>query len=371
MIKILLVSDLHLGIGAEKTPVPHTFRMVTFRRILSLAGSHDILLVAGDFFDSTHVDDDILEVVASEFDKIRKNGVKIIFMPGENEIDDNGMPAQFLSNLNITYLFKKTDITGPFSLLQNDERIFIYGASGSDISLIERKNEPGFHVGLFHADFQIHGGTEAGRAGCIKKEDLKSLKLDFYGLGHQHNFNLIKLFGKIIGAYSGSPESVSFDEKGDRYVLSITVKGSEIFQIKRLTVNSAKIKESEIDCTGLENFAAVVEHLRGKIAPGTILKAVLKGRRHFVLERDKIEEFEKEFLRLYIDDQSIPAIDALIADYRFEDTLRGDFFSRLKESIDGGAPEKLEMVMLSYILNNIIKTGLYSPEELFCRYRNV
>lgn len=345
--------------------------MVTFRRIASLACSHDIFLIAGDFFNSTHVDDDIIEVVAAEFSKIRKTGAVIIYIPGENEMDENGMPAPFLSSLNITHIFTNTAGPDPYSFLKDGQRIFIYGLSGADFSVISKKNESGFHAGLFHADFQVRSDAGTGRTGFITKDDLKSMNLDFYALGHQHNFKLIKSFGKIIGAYSGSPEPVSFDEKGDRYVLSITVKDNEIYQIKRLTVNSAKIKESEVDCTDLGDCGTVIERLKGNIAPGTILKAVLKGRRDFVLDKQKMEELGKEFLKLYVDDFSSPSIDALITEYRYEDTLRGDFFSRLKESLDKGLPENVDMIMLSDILSDMIKTGLYSTEEFLCRYRNV
>ncbi len=370
MIKILLASDLHLGIGVDKTPVPHTFRMVTFRRIASLACSHDILLIAGDFFDGLHVDDDVLEVVSAEFDKILKSGAKIIYVPGEHEIDDDGMPARFLSNLNVTHLFRSTDRPEPFAFHKDGQRIYIYGRPGSDIRAISRNSESGFHIGMFHADFNVQDNAVTGGVGIISKDDLKSLDLDFYALGHQHNFKLIKSFGKIVGVYTGTPESISFEEKGDRYVLSLTVKDDEIYQIKRLTVNSAKMREIEIDCTGLSDCDSVIDQLRGNIAPGTILRAVLKGRRDFVLDKQKIVEFGTEFLRLFIDDRSSPSVEALVADYKYEDTLRGEFFGKLNECIDKGGTGNADMTMLSDILNHIIKTGSHSPEEFLCRYKN-
>ncbi len=373
MIKILFASDFHLGFKDTKLPIPEDFRLATFKRVSFLAKSHDILLIAGDLFDNANIDGEIIDIVKSEFRKIQDNGVKIICTTGENELNEHGDPLSFISNLNVTHLFLDSEGFNPYSFTKDNQKIFIYGLSAfnkADITRIKRINEDGFHIGLFHADFQFRGDSKDRSVRRLRKKDIKSLDLDFYALGHHHQFRLFKSLGRIIGAYPGSPEATSFNESGDRYVLSMVIKENEIYQIKRLTVNSAMLKETVIDCTELSDSNTILEELNNNASSQAIHKMILKGKRDFMLDYHAIDGFNKDYYKLYFEDQSIPSIDVLIDEFNKEETLRGEFFSILKERKKIGVPVEIDMMRLSDILNQIIKTGLYSTEEFLCKYKN-
>ncbi len=374
MIKILLAADFHLGIEEDVSQIPVNLRIATFKRILFLASSHDICLIAGDFFDNFNIDGKIIDIVASEFNKIQKNGVKIIYTLGEKELNENWEAPSFLSRLNVTHHFSSLEDSHPYSFSKDGQKIFVYGLPASnkaDVSKINKVDEDGFHIGLFHADFQFQKGNEDSVVTRLKRDDIKSLNLDFYALGHHHQFKLFKSLGRIIGAYPGSPEATSYSESGDRYVLSLVIKDNEIYQIKRLTVNSARLKETVIDCTELTDSNTILEEVINNASAQAIHKIVLKGRRNFLLDSRAIDKFSKVYLKLNIEDLSMPTIDVLINKYRNEDSLRGEFFGVLDEKIKNGMLKDIDISELSDILNQIIVTGFYSSEEFLCKYKNV
>ena len=56
MMKILLMADLHLGAVSPDTGIDDSVRLDTFKKIVSLAHEHDILIIAGDLFEGPFAD---------------------------------------------------------------------------------------------------------------------------------------------------------------------------------------------------------------------------------------------------------------------------------------------------------------------------
>ena len=81
-IKILLISDLHLGMERENSLISGEERLITFRRIISLAHKHDILLIAGDLIHDENIDSNILIYWKKNFHLCLKQGKEIFYHPG-------------------------------------------------------------------------------------------------------------------------------------------------------------------------------------------------------------------------------------------------------------------------------------------------
>lgn len=81
-IKLLLTSDLHLGIDRDKSLNIGNERIETFRRIMIQAARHDILLIAGDFFDSGISVPDFHEYAAPEITNLLESGTEIFYTRG-------------------------------------------------------------------------------------------------------------------------------------------------------------------------------------------------------------------------------------------------------------------------------------------------
>ncbi len=371
MVKILLTADIHLGSDIEKLAVSEDFRLKTFKKLSFLAKSHDLMIIAGDLFHSNSINEKTIDFVADEFKSLRESGVEIIYTLGEHE--QSGNDTSLLSRLNVSKMFSDSEDISPYHFVKDNQEIFIYGLpvdSKYDISEIKKISEYGFHIGLFHADFYFNEVNKTTKIRMIDKEDIMSLNLDFYALGHNHQFKLFKSNGRYIGAYPGSPEAVTFDENGDRYALSITVNDNEIYQIKRLTVNSLKLESIVFDCTSSNDFNSILQILDEKKSRDKILKIQLNGKRNFKLDRGDITRINNENKDIYIEDKTSPTINLFISEFADEESLRGEFFSILAKKIKNNEfPPEIDTDILSNIIDKIINSGSYTLEDL-CSYWN-
>jgi len=185
-----------------------------------------MFLIAGDLFhggESNPVTPSVTGIVSQELAALRQKGVEILYTPGECDrpLLEAGGPV---SNDCFTHIFTSGDGSG-FSITRGNETVTVYGiASGPRGTVtVRRKENGGFHMALLHGDFcadEVGPGTEVPSLG---RDEIRSLNLDFYALGHNHNFRIFKSRNRVIGAYPGSPEAVGPNETGERYVLSITI----------------------------------------------------------------------------------------------------------------------------------------------------
>lgn len=367
-VKILLTSDLHLGLSGGELNMPERVRISTFKKISSLARDHDILLVAGDLFHRSDPGSEVVETVKNEFQMLSDSGVEVILTPGVGEINKSGNIADILGSLNISKIFSSKEIEEPYHITKSGQDFYFYGVPAScnyDISGIKKVSESGFHVGLFHVDFNPADGNSGSTVYSLQKSDIKTLQLDFYALGYSHNFRMFKIMDRIIGAYPGTPEPVTFSETGDRYIISFTVKNSEISNIRRLSVNSVKVVDEEIDCGLIETRAMFLKKISSFKSKKTILRIKLKGKRNFAIDKNEIYSEREEFCDLLIVDESFKMIGAIIDEFGNENSIRGEFCRLLREK-SGTFQDDIDMEKLAYIVNILTERGNRSVEECLC-----
>ncbi len=366
MIKLLLTSDIHLGRTEAASRIPESARVTTFRRICALAREHDMLLVAGDLFDGSNPPRELVQIVAEEFKTLREMNVAIVYAPGEHELLEDDTTPSFLTQINPSHLFSGAPYTNMFFFTRNGQEVYVYGfpaARRNGIGVIARVEKEGFHIGLFHADFGADDEAGSARMHVLQRSDIRSLGLDFYAMGHHHQFQLFKYRNRIIGAYPGSPEAVEPDETGDRYVLSISVENNEIHQIKRFEVNSLRIGGMRFDCGTITSSSPILDALDRQKSPKTAMLLVLDGERNFHLNLQEIRACSHDFFSLGIEDRSVPTMEILIGEYASENTLRGELFSLLKERIAGkGLPPGIDARRFVKTLHLIARQGRYTPE---------
>jgi DNA repair exonuclease SbcCD nuclease subunit len=371
MLKILATSDLHLGLTEVSGFIPHEARMSTFTRICGLAREHDVLLIAGDLFHSTDIPRALLETVAGSFKTLRDGGTSVLLVPGEGELSDTGSVSPLLYQLNASHVYTGTDETMVYTHSKGGDVIHFYGwpaSGGNEVVTIKKRNDAGgMHMGIFHADFSLSDEERGQKVYMLQREDLKLLDLDFYILGHHHFFKLFKFHNRIIATYPGSPESTCPDETGDRYVLSITVDGNDIYQIKRLAINTFCVREIMLDCSRAASFAAITDILDKNKSPHTILRLSLEGERKFQVDRSVIDDFSKDYGALIVDDRSVPALQVLADELSRGGNLRAEFFTLLREKIAGGnVPRDIDRASLQQVLHAISRKGHYIPEDWSC-----
>ncbi|HNX57791.1 MAG TPA: DNA repair exonuclease [Spirochaetota bacterium] len=366
MVRILLTSDLHLG-GNGNQPVRQPERLITLKKIITLAKNHDLLLIAGDLFDSPSPPEELVSEVSSLFGILRKKGAHILITPGETEYVNDTVP-DFMRRLGADMVFSDND-SDPFVFDHEGQKIFVYGlphSSRDNLSRLKKKEESGFHVGLFHT---LVDDTSTSSE-TLRVEDLKSRTLDFYALGHNHNFKLYKYMDTIVGAYPGSPEGSGSDETGDRYVLSLTVEDNELTQIKRLTVNTIRIASKTVDCaeTDCDSLFSILSTMQD---PKCCAIITLTGRRPYLIPEDRLSGMREKFYDIVIMDESHLSLQSLADEYAGEKSLRGDYFRRIADSIRSGTiPADTDLNKLADLLSRIAKDDQATEEETLCALLN-
>jgi len=369
-IKILFMSDLHLGVKNDLIHIPNYARVSTFRRIMAIAKVHDLLLIGGDLIDNSETGSDTIELIKTEFNKLRNENTEIVYTPGIGELSSQGSIPSFVLDFNASCLFSNIINSTPYLYIKDDQKLYIYGVpatAGYDISMIKKISDEGFHIGLFHVNFDFDGNANDSLVYKLQKNDIKALGLDFYSFGFSHNFKMFKISDRIIGVCPGSPESTSFDEPGDRYVVSIVIKDNKLYQIKRLTVNSMKLYRNSFDCSNLATMGPMKELLEVNKSKKVIQRLTITGERKFVLHKTELEKYNNEFFKLDIIDESMPTIDALIEEFQYENSLRGEFFKILKEQIDrNNVPHDVDIKDLAKSLDIITRFGFNNLEDWLC-----
>ncbi len=371
-IKILITSDIHLGNRDESLKLSDKIRLNTFKKIVSLAGDHDFLMIAGDLVDGRNLDRDMLNTINKDFEELRRKNRVILFSPGISEMDDNGNLLPLVSEINTGNTFSNPGKQEHLEFTINNQRLIVYGMPATgDFDILSVKKEPGtgFHMGLFHTDCDFKNIRLEPSPGNPVERTISGL--DFYALGRKHNFKMFKVMNKIIGIYPGSPEATGFNEHGDRYVVSISVADDKIINLRRLCVNSISIHSLEIDCSNISAPGELIRTLSEKKSGKTILLLSLTGIKHFIPDDLLLDECRKFFHDLIITDNTIPSVVLLVNRYSGENTIRGEFYRLIKEKLDNKTiPGDLNIDDLSLSLNVLAGDDFASMEDWLCNISN-
>jgi hypothetical protein len=172
---------------------------------------------------------------------------------------------------------------------------------------------------------------------------------------------------RIIGVHPGTPEPVSIDETGERYIISIYAKENRIENIRRLSINSIKIQELEIDCSETGSFERVLEKIEENASGKVVLRLQLNGIRTFKINTDEIEKYRELYMDLIIEDYSVPSFGIFLEEYTGEESIRGEFSRILNRRIEKDEiPDIVDKFDLYKLIKIFVNDGVESLEEYFC-----
>lgn len=365
-IKLLLTSDLHLGIDRDKSLCIGNERIETFRRIMIQAARHDILLIAGDFFDSGITVPEFHEHAAPEITNLLKGGTEIFYVPGPEELSADKEITDYISSLNNCFYF--SDKRAAEHIKSDKGDLYIYGLQAKSMhtpDTITRCVEKGFHLGLFYADYQP-GGMDLHNKECIDKESMKQMNMDFYALGKSHFFKMFRSQNKIIGACPGSPEPCFIDESGDRFVISMEIINNSIANIKRIPVNTISVSTGSINCSEIKQERDLIDKIKVFADEDKILNIMLTGIRCF--ELNKLEnELAGYYRGLQIVNRTTPSLNLQISSFCNDNSLKGEIYRTLRKKIEGkNIPENINSDAMARILFFRFPPPSSREEVIFC-----
>jgi exonuclease SbcD len=368
MLRLLHTADVHLGARhadlGDRASAQRERQFAAFVATIDLAIAEqvDLVLIAGDLFDSNVQPRRSVDRVAGQLRRLVDSRIRTVITPGTHDVYDGAsiyrsydLPelagsagAEFVKVLTPDapqVYFAPLDVIVhglPFAT----KRAPHSPLRGWDVA---RDTRATWHVGLLHAALAIPGQTDGDEV-VITTQEIGASHLDYLALGHWHSFNQGNVAGTAY-AYSGAPEPVALHQDRAGQVLLVSLDqpdGLKRVEITPRQVGRTRFERLDLDATAVVSQPALVEALAARADPDLVLDVRLIGVRPDALdlEVDEVErELDDRFMRLKVRDRSIASL--TVGPIPPADTVLGAFIRDLEARIaeveaaaEGGAAEE-------------------------------
>ncbi len=332
MLRLLHTADVHLGARhtdlGDGASALRERRFAAFRSAIDLAVAEkvDLVLVAGDLFDSNTQPRRSVERVAAEIRRLVEAKIRTVIIPGTHDVYDRAS------------IYRAHDLPGLSGSTADDDWVTVLTPSWPDIHLpaldavaygrvfatkraphsplegldVTTDDRATWKIGLVHGALAIPGVVERDEV-LITTDEIAHSGLDYLALGHWHSAQQGRA-GSTTWAYSGAPEPVAVDQDKAGNVLLVTLDGSgdkKTVTVEERRVGRTRFESLELDLAPLGSQPALVERLRSMADPDLVLDVRLTGLRPDEVDVD-IDEVEVElrpaFFRLRVRDRSVPPL---------------------------------------------------------------
>jgi exonuclease SbcD len=268
-LKILHTADVHLGakfLGlGRKGEYQRAQLLQAFDDTVNLAIRErvNLVLIAGDLFDSANVSRSLLGRVAYRFHDLAAVGIPVVVSPGTH--DPYGersiwRATEFTGMDNLTVFKSEEMLPARFPELD----CVVYGnanvkpfANKYPLAGLEAADQSRWRLGMLHASFEIPDVVDDTYV--VTPAQIAACDLDYVALGHYHSLS-DKSSGDVTAFYSGSPDMVRV-QKGDfGYVLLVDIEETTV-KVQPVKVGKRIYEELTIKAedAGAAGLAAMIE----------------------------------------------------------------------------------------------------------------
>jgi DNA repair exonuclease SbcCD nuclease subunit len=331
MLRVLHTADVHLGARhadlGEQAAAQRERQFAAFRATVDAALGEpvDLVLIAGDLFDSNVQPRRSVERVAAELKRLVEARIRSVLIPGTHDVYDRAsiyrsydLPALAgaVGSDLLTILTPDRDSIA-FEALD----VVVHGcvfatkrAPYSPLRDLDVRNGPAatWHIGLVHGSIAIAGQTD-GDDVVITTDEIAATGLDYLALGHWHSTSRGRA-GTTVYAYSGAPEPVALDQDRAGKVLVVTFEtrdGRKNVAVAERQVGRTRFEKVELDAPGIGSQAALIEQLLTRADPDLVLDVRIIGVRpdSLDLHTEEVEvALSGQFLKVRVRDRSVPAL---------------------------------------------------------------
>jgi exonuclease SbcD len=354
MLRLLHTADVHLGARhadlGDRAAAQRERQFAAFVASvdLALAEKVDLVLIAGDLFDSNTQPRRSVERAAAQIKRLVEARIRVVIAPGTHDVYDRAsiyraydLPA--LAGAVGSDLVTVLDPGHPEVHLSSLD-VVVHGrcfatkrAPESPLGglVVGSDDRALWHVGLLHAALAIEGRTDHDDV-VIRTEEVAASNLDYLALGHWHSTSKGKA-GKTTYAYAGAPEPIALDQDRAGNVLLVTLDsahGEKSVAVEERKVGKTSFERLQLDAAAVGTQPAVVAALRERANPDLVLDVELIGVRPDELDLH-VEEVESEladqFLKVRVRDRSVASLpEGPIAS---ADTVLGAFIRDLEARV--------------------------------------
>jgi DNA repair exonuclease SbcCD nuclease subunit len=328
MLRLLHTADVHLGARhadlADRAATQRERQFAAFVATVDLALEEkvDLVLIAGDLFDSNTQPRRSVERAAAQMKRLVEARIRVVVAPGTHDVYDR---ASIYRAFDIAALAGAVG-SDLVTVLDPDHAdvhlkaldVVVHGrcyatkrAPQSPLAGLDVRNDDraAWHVGVLHAALSIEGRTD-GDDVVITTEEIAASNLDYLALGHWHSTSKGKA-GKTAYAYSGAPEPVAVDQDRAGNVLLVTLDGQpgkKKVSIEERKVGRTRFERLQLDAATVGTQPALVAALAQRADPDLVLDVELMGVRPDELDVH-VEEVEAQlgerFLKVRVRDRSV------------------------------------------------------------------
>jgi len=334
MLRVLHTADVHLGARhadlGDAATAQRERQFAAFKAAIDLALAErvDLVLIAGDLFDSNTQPRRSVERVAAELERLAKSRIRTVIIPGTHDCYDRSsifraydLKTLAGSTADDDLVTVMTPETPSLHLPALDTRIHAVvfpqkRAPHSPLRDVAGAATPGtnatWRIGMVHGALAIPDRTDRDEV-VVTKEEIAASGLDYLALGHWHSAQKGKA-GSTTYAYSGAPEPVAVDQDGAGSVALVTLEesaGRREVTVEERRVGKTRFERLDVDAARLNGQAELIAKLSAKADPDLVLEARITGVRPDELDVSPIEvedQLEGSFLRLRVRDVSMPAL---------------------------------------------------------------
>lgn len=252
MLRLIHAADLHLdapfaALSPQRAAERREEQRELLERLCDLAEGADLLLLAGDVFDS---DRPYYETTAALSRALGQVACPVFIAPGNHDFWGAKSPwASTVWSENV-HIFQRGT---PESVELPALGCVVHGAAftapywdESPLAGLRVERDGRVHIGLFHGD--VEGKS---RYAPLTSGEIAASGLSYLALGHVHACSGLKRAGDTCWAYPGCPEGRGFDELGDKGVLRVTLDGGRA-EAEFLPLARRRYQILTVDLTGAE-----------------------------------------------------------------------------------------------------------------------
>lgn len=346
MLKILHTSDLQLDapflfLGTKGKDYRQRLRRA-LEKITSLAAEkrYDLLMIAGDLFNSNSPSQDTIHFVNRNLGSL---GIPVIILPGNHDCYDSQSVYRrhsFPDNVHIirdreSYLpFAELDLTVAGSPIVSpyDNQPLIKG-------LTREKVITRWYVIAAHGSLQLPGKSE-NNARTISLNEIASSGADYVALGDWHSFANYSQ-GQVKAFYSGAPEPTSLTQTGAGKIASVTLSEQGTV-ITPIPVGVTTVQHVPLSISGL-SAEQIIARIKQKAAPDVMLTVTLTGLKRLeeLIDLEAIHEaLSSDFYYLQVKDESVTALEHISAADYPETHVIGQYIHLLQREIEVAKSEE-------------------------------
>ena len=367
MLRIIHTADVHLGARysdlGEQAAAQRERQFAAFKATIDLAIAEkvDLVLIAGDLFDSNVQPRRSVERVASELKRLAEARIRTVIIPGTHDVYDRASiyraydlpglagsgpdddmitvidpdrPSVHLATLE-TVVHGRVFATkrAPHSPLQGFDAAAgpaaASAAAGDPSATSTAAATPAgsarpvapappapptesWRIGMVHGSIAIPGKTDHDEV-VITTEEIAASGLDYLALGHWHSAQTAKA-GTVTYAYPGAPEPIALDQDRAGKVLLVELDRTasrRSVKVEERQVGRTTFLKLDVDAATVVSQPGLVDLLAGRANPDLVLDVRLVGVRRDDLDLDLVEieaALAPSFLKVRLRDASVPAL---------------------------------------------------------------